>query len=80
MCLGLVAVWLMLFSTPFGIGIWLDSLHYVSAAESLIDGLGFGRVSGCGSFKPMTHYPHFYSLTLAAFSPIGLSPIRLPGW
>jgi 4-amino-4-deoxy-L-arabinose transferase-like glycosyltransferase len=74
--LGLVAVWLMLYSTPFGIGIWLDSLHYVSAAESLMDGLGFGRVSGCGSFKPMTHYPPFYSLTLAAFSPLGLSPIR----
>ena len=72
----LVAVWLMLYSTPFGIGIWLDSLHYVSAAESLMDGLGFGRVSGCGSFKPMTHYPPFYSLTMAAFSPLGLSPIR----
>jgi len=74
--LGVTAVWLMLYVTPFGIGIWLDSLHYVSAAESFMNGLGFGRVSGCGSFKPMTHYPPFYSLTLAIFSPIGLSPIR----
>ena len=74
--LGVVATLLMFYVTPFGIGIWLDSLHYVSAAESFVNGLGLGRVSGCGSFKPMTHYPPLYSLSLAAFSPLGLSPVR----
>jgi len=74
--LGVAAAWLMLYITPFGIGIWLDSLHYISAAASFVDGLGFGRVSGCGSFKPMTHYPPFYPFTLAAFSALDLSPVR----
>jgi hypothetical protein len=73
---GVIAVWLMLYVTPFGIGIWLDSLHYASAAESFVNGLGFVRESGCGSFKPMTHYPPFYSFILAIFSPIGLGPVR----
>ena len=58
-------------SKPYGIGINSDSIAYIRAAENLLQGNGLGRVSGLGSFKPMTHWPPLYSLLLAGGHNLG---------
>jgi hypothetical protein len=66
--------------TPFGVGIYVDSLYYVSSARNLIEGVGMGRVTGLGVYKPMTHYPPFYSLVLAFFQLLGLPELVAARW
>ena len=58
--------------TPFGVGIYVDSLYYVTSARNLLAGIGMGRVTGLGIYKPMTHYPPFYSMVLALFERCGM--------
>ncbi len=48
-----------------GIGLTTDSVEYIWSAENLQKGLGLGRISGSGVFKPMTHWPPFYSIVIA---------------
>jgi len=66
--------------TPFGVGIYVDSLYYVSSAQNLITGLGLGRLTGLGDFKPMTHYPPFYSYVFAFFHLLGLPELTSARW
>jgi len=66
--------------TPFGVGIYVDSLYYVSSARNLVAGLGLGRLTGLGDFKPMTHYPPFYSSVLAFFDLLGLPELTTARW
>jgi hypothetical protein len=76
--LGLLAFlggWLTWFSTPYGVGIYYDSLEYVAAAKNLIAGYGLGRLT-CSSFEPMIHYPPLYSLVLSVFEIVGIAAIR----
>jgi len=39
-----------------------------------------GRVTGLGDFKPMTHYPPFYSLFLAFFRLLGVHELATARW
>ena len=70
-CIGTAAAWLLLAATPDGLGLGGDSYYYVSGARSLLDGQGFARPAADGSFRPITHFPPFYSLVLAAAGGIG---------
>jgi 4-amino-4-deoxy-L-arabinose transferase-like glycosyltransferase len=78
--LGIAGSIFMGWLTPFGVGIYVDSLYYVSSARSLVAGIGMGRVTGLGVFKPMTHYPPFYSLVLAFFRLLGLPELTSARW
>lgn len=70
----------MAWLTPRGVGIYVDTLYYVSSARNLLAGIGMGRVTGLGDFKPMTHYPPFYSLLLAFFRLFGLHELTTARW
>jgi hypothetical protein len=70
--LGIAGTIFMGWLTPFGVGIYVDSLYYVSSARNLIAGFGMGRITGLGIFKPMTHYPPFFSIVLAIGRLLGL--------
>jgi 4-amino-4-deoxy-L-arabinose transferase-like glycosyltransferase len=77
---GIIGTIFMGWLTPFGVGIYVDSLYYISSARNLITGIGMGRVTGLGTFKPMTHYPPFYSLVLAFFHLLGLPELTTSRW
>ena len=68
--LALLSGLLIWFVTPYGAGIYYDSLGYVSAARNFSSGLGLVRLS-CDSVEPMTRYPPLYSLFLSVFGFFG---------
>jgi 4-amino-4-deoxy-L-arabinose transferase-like glycosyltransferase len=78
--LSIIGAWFMHWLTPFGVGIYVDTLYYVSSAHNLLAGIGLGRVTGLGDFKPMTHYPPFYSYILALFRLLGLPELTTARW
>lgn len=78
--LGIAGVIFMAWLTPFGVGIYVDSLSYISSARNLVAGLGMGRLTGLGVLKPMTHYPPFYSLVLAFFHLLGSPELTTARW
>src|SRR3990172_1889965 len=70
--LALVAVAVLIWSTSeHGIGVRSDSVEYIWGAETLSRGIGLGRLSGEGDFKPMVQFPPLYSLLLSAFEWVG---------
>ncbi len=69
--LGLLAatgIWLLDFSTPFGLGLIDDAISYIAAARALLSGLGFTRIWLATELVPITHWPPGFSATLAAIS------------
>jgi hypothetical protein len=68
-------VGLLSWSTPNGVGLALDSFHYISAARNLIAGYGLGRLT-CYGFKPLTMWPPLYPIVLATFRIGGYDAIR----
>ena len=66
--LALVGVTLAWVTTPWGVRVGYDSYFYLNAAENLLKGLGLSSLSGEGQLVPLTHFPPFYSLILAAIS------------
>ena len=74
--LSVAGVWLLVRSTPFGIGLSWDSFTYITAARGLLEGIGLGRLSACGPIRPMTGYPPLYPLVLAAIESLGFSAVR----
>ena len=79
--LGLVATLLLLWSTAeHGIGVRSDSVEYVWAAETLAQGIGLGRLSGEGAFKPLIEFPPLYSTSLAIFEWIGVGAWEGARW
>lgn len=52
----------------WGIGVYYDSVFYLSAADNLLKGNGMVRLGGDGSLIPLNHYPPLYSLVLALLS------------
>lgn len=66
--LALVGVILAWFTSPWGVRVGYDSYFYLNAAENLLKGLGLSSLSGEGHVVPLTHFPPFYSLILAAIS------------
>jgi Dolichyl-phosphate-mannose-protein mannosyltransferase len=78
--IGIAGAAFMGWLTPFGVGIYVDTLYYVTSARNLLAGIGMGRVTGLGVYKPMTHYPPFYSLVLAFFEACGVSALEAARW
>ena len=64
--LSLLGMFLLWRSTPYGLGLVNDSAYYIEGADNLLAGKGYVRTSGGGEVKPITHFPPFFSLLLAA--------------
>jgi len=63
-------------TTRWGLGLRGDSLAYIAGARSLLSGDGYTRVTGNGNHVPITHFPPFYAVTLAATGRVlGLDPL-----
>ena len=57
LCLLVVSgVWILLYSTPQGLGLNDDSIAYIAGARSIMQGQGF-REAWLISNGPMTHFP-----------------------
>jgi len=77
--LGLLAVggiWLLAYSTPFGLGLNDDSIAYIAGARSIREGNGY-REAWLATNGPVTHFPPGFPALLAAIDYVtGLDPVR----
>ena len=78
--LALVGATALLFATPWGIGLSLDSLAYVTAARQLLHGDGYSLPSADGRPVRLTFYPPFFSGALATTGLLGLDPLDGARW
>ncbi len=78
--LGILAAGLLLYATPWGLGLGGDSYYYVSGARGLLAGQGFSRPAADGSIRLITHYPPGYSIMLAAITAMGLDTLVAARW
>lgn len=72
LCLAAIGIGLVMYVTRFGPGAAGDSTSYLMGAENLLSGNGYSRYSGGYEIRPITGFPPFYSVTLAALGSIGL--------
>jgi 4-amino-4-deoxy-L-arabinose transferase-like glycosyltransferase len=69
-------VWLLVYSTPFGLGLNDDSVAYIAGARSILSGNGY-REAWLASNGPVTHFPPGYPVVLAVIGFLtGLDPLR----
>jgi len=77
--LGLLAIcgtWLLLYSTPRGLGLNDDSIAYIAGARSILDGQGY-REAWLATNEPVTHFPPGFPAVLAFIGFVtDLDPIR----
>ena len=77
--LGLLAVggiWLLAYSTPFGLGLNDDAIAYIAGARSILNGNGY-REAWLASNAPVTHFPPGFPAVLALIGYVtGLDPVR----
>jgi len=65
--------WLILRSSPWGIGVRVDSLSYLTAAQSLAAGKCLCWLGSGLELKPLVHFGPVYPSVVAAGSLLGLS-------
>jgi hypothetical protein len=70
-CLAMLAALLIAYQTRYGPGASGDSTSYLMGAENLLNGNGFSRYSGGYEIRPITGFPPFYSMVLAALGALG---------
>ena len=73
--LTVIGIFLVLRSTPEGLGLSDDSIAYIAGARSLLAGHGY-REAWLVSAKPITHFPPGFSSALALVGLFGLDPLR----
>ena len=66
---------LILRTTPDGLGLSDDSIAYIAGARSMLAGNGY-REAWLASNGPVTHFPPGFSAVLAFFGRLGLDPLR----
>ncbi len=76
MLIALSAIWLVWFSTPYGMGMNDDSIAYIAGANTLLEGRGYLQ-AWLPSQRPMTHFPPGFSSALVLIKLLtGLHPYR----
>jgi hypothetical protein len=78
--LAIIGVIVIRWFTQNGISLWEDSFDYITAAFSLTEGRGYGRIDGYGAFRPLTHFPPAYPLLLAGMEAIGVGVYAGARW
>lgn len=78
--LSLLGAAAIILSTRSGIGLSPDSAIYIGAARNLLRGQGLSLSSYPGEWAPMTQYPPFYSMLLAAVGSVGIDPLEAINW
>ena len=73
--LTVIGIFLVLRSTPEGLGLSDDSIAYIAGARSLLAGHGY-REAWLVSNNPITHFPPGFSSALALIGLFGLDPLR----
>jgi 4-amino-4-deoxy-L-arabinose transferase-like glycosyltransferase len=73
--LAAIGIFLVLRSTPEGLGLSDDSIAYIAGARSMLAGHGY-REAWLASNGPVTHYPPAFSSILALIGMFGLDPLR----
>lgn len=74
--LSLIGIWLVWFATPYGMGLTDDSIAYIGAARTLLEGRGY-RAAWLASQRFLTHFPPAFSASLALIDLLtGLEPYR----
>jgi uncharacterized membrane protein YphA (DoxX/SURF4 family) len=76
--LGLIALlgmFLIIKTTPDGLGLSDDSIAYIAGARSMAAGNGY-REAWLASNQPVTHFPPAFSSILAFFGVFGIDPLR----
>ncbi|HSR48694.1 MAG TPA: hypothetical protein VLL77_12000 [Anaerolineales bacterium] len=64
-------------TTRWGVGLGSDSLAYIGGARNLLAGDGYTRTTGAYEKVPITHFPPFYSVSLAAVGRLlNLDPLQ----
>jgi 4-amino-4-deoxy-L-arabinose transferase-like glycosyltransferase len=82
LALGLIALlgmFLIIKTTPDGLGLSDDSIAYVAGARSMVAGNGY-REAWLASNQPVTHFPPVFSSVLAFFGQFGIDPLRAARW
>jgi len=72
----IAGVALMIYITPYGMGLVNDSVGYIGGARNILAGNGYSRLSGNGEPRPITNYPPLFSIAIAAVSLMGLEALR----
>ena len=78
--LSLFGACILFISTRWGIGLYPDSIVYVGAARSIIEGDGFRFLDDVGQFSPVVQYPPLYSYSIAAFALMGMDALEGARW
>jgi hypothetical protein len=76
LAVGIAGCFALLRSTPYGMGLVSDSASYVDGAGNLLGGKGYTRTSSNGVFKPITHFPPMFSITLIPLHLAGLDMLQ----
>jgi len=64
---------LSLATAPWGIGTNTDSANYIAGARNILAGHGYRNAA---SLSPITHWPPFFSFSLAAIGLLGIDPLH----
>jgi 4-amino-4-deoxy-L-arabinose transferase-like glycosyltransferase len=64
---------LFLSTAPWGMGARTDAIAYIGGAREILNGHGFRMP---GTLKPITHWPPFYSVSLAMLGLLGIDPLE----
>ena len=73
--LTILGIFIVLRSTPEGLGLSDDLIAYIAGARSLLAGHGY-REAWLASNNPMTYFPPGFSSALALIGLFGLEPLR----
>jgi hypothetical protein len=77
---GVLGAGVLLYSSPWGLGLSPDSVVYIGAARSLLAGHGFSLPAESALFSPITHYPPLYSSLLTVTGTVAADPLDGAIW
>ena len=73
---GAIIVW----ATPWGVGLSPDSAIYIGGARSLSEMTGYSQPVDASTYSPIVHYPPLYSASLAILGGLGLDLFQAARW
>ena len=72
LAVAVVGAFIILYHTPWGVGLTADGLFYFSAAENFAHGRGIYWAGSGGHLKPLVHFPPLYPFVLGLLLKLGV--------